>query len=237
MDTLYWSNISPDIKFKETKKQFYGKYLWRIELQVKCANVACDHDPERSVEVLKFHAKNRSNYGGSWRNPYWHSIQSGLYENVDFDLLKAIKHIKENFSNIKFRVEESRVQFYTETESDLKQIASLLSNFDCIQAITGPRPGTEEMLSSDVIIAKKIPFKYKVLLRDGNYRLELKHQLLNLLESQEDIKITAGLRHNLLRPWPGMWGAFFYTNDLGITTMMSLMSPGIIGKIHEVVQA
>ena len=237
MDILFWNNLSRDIKFKDTKKQFYGKYLWRMELHAKCANIACDDDPEHSVKILKFHATNRSNFGGSWRNPYWHSIQTGLYENVNFDLLKVIKHIKENFSNIKVRVEESSVQYYTETESDLKQIAALLSTFDCIQAITGPRVGTEQILSSDAIIAKKIPFKYKVLLRDGNYNLTLKEQLLNLLESQEDIKITAGLRHNLKRPYPSMWGAFFYTNDLGITTMMNLMSPGIIGKIHEVVQA
>ena len=134
-------------------------------------------------------------------------------------------------------MESDRVQFYTGSENELKQIASMLHNTTCVEAITGPRAGTEQLLISDAILAPKIPFKYKILLRDGTYALPLKEQMLNLLESQPDIKITAGLRHNLKRPYPGVWGAFFYANDLGITTMLSLMSPGIIGKIHEVVQA
>jgi hypothetical protein len=237
MDTSFWKSINSDIRFKETKKQFWGRYLWRMELNVNCAHIACDNDPEHAVELLKYQMINRSNYGGSWRNPYWHGY-TGKYENVDFDLLRSIKTVKLSFSStVKTRIEDSSVQFYTETEDDLKLITKLLTNYECVQIITGPRKGTEQLLSSDVIIAPKTPFKYKVLLRDGNYGSQLKAQVLNLLESQEDIKITAGLRHNLKRPYPGMWGAFFYANDLGITTMLSLMSPGIIGKIHEVVQA
>jgi len=237
MDTLYWNNLSVGIKFKETKKQFWGRYLWRMEIQANCADVAFHDDPQRSVKILKAQATNRSNYGGSWRNPYWYN-NVGKYDNVNYSLLNSIKNIKQSLSaTAKVRVESDRVQFYTGSENELKQIASMLHNTTCVEAITGPRAGTEQLLISDAILAPKIPFKYKILLRDGTYALPLKEQMLNLLESQPDIKITAGLRHNLKRPYPGVWGAFFYANDLGITTMLSLMSPGIIGKIHEVVQA
>jgi len=239
MDTLFWNSLNPDIKFKTTKKQFYGQYLWRMEVHANCAHVAFHNDPEHAVEILKYQMLHRGNYGGSWRNPYWHG-NSTKYENVDFELLKLIKDVKQTYSSsARVRVEDSSVQFYTKSEDELKTLANILSQHDshCIDYVTGPQVGTEQLLSSDAIIAPKIPFKYKVLLRDGAYNLPLKAQLLNLLESQPDIKITAGLRHNLKRPYPGIWGAFFYTNDLGITTMLSLMSPGIIGKIHEVVQA
>ena len=236
MDISFWNSLNSDIKFKSTKKQFWGKYLWRMEIQANCANVACYDDPKNAVEILKYQMHNRSNFGGSWRSPYWHN-HTNKYENVDFGLLQNIRLIKENFkANIKTRIEDSSVQFYACSENELKSISALLPK-DCILYITGPVAGTEELLNSDVIIAPKIPFKYKVILRDGTYALPLKEQILNLLESQEDLKITAGLRHNLKRPYPGMWGAFFYANDLGITTMLSLMSPGIVGKIHEVVQA
>ena len=237
MDTLYWSNLSLDVKFKETKKQFWGRYLWRMEIYADCADVAFEEDPQHAVAMLKYQAVNRSNFGGSWRQPYFYN-NANKYENVNYTLLGSIKTIKESLGDIvKIRVESDRMQFYAGSESELKQIAAILSDTTCIEAITGPKAGTEQLLISNAIIAPKIPFKYKILLRDGNYNLELKTQILNLLESQEDIKITAGLRHNLNRPWPGMWGAFFYANDLGITTMLNLMSPGIVGKIHEVVQA
>ena len=237
MDTLYWNNLSLDVKFKETKKQFWSKYLWRMEIYADCADVAFEEDIPHAVAMLKYQAVNRSNFGGSWRQPYFYN-NANKYDNVNYTLLGSIKTIKATLGDtIKIRVESDRMQFYATSESALKQIAAILSDTTCIEAITGPREGTEQLLISNAIIAPKIPFKYKILLRDGNYNMELKAQILNLLESQEDIKITAGLRHNLNRPWPGMWSAFFYTNDLGITTMMSLMSPGIIGKIHEVVQA
>jgi len=234
MDTSFWNSLNYGIKFKETKKRFWGQYLWRMEIHADCAQVACYDNTERAVELLKLQAQNRSNWGGSWR----HKAQADRYDKVDFGLLKSIRTLKENFVSLtKTRIEDSNVQFYTKDENDLKSVAKILSTYSCIRAITGPRAGTEELLCSDVIIAPKIPFKYKILLRDGTYDLLLKEQMLNLLESQEDVKLTAGLRHNLKRPYPGMWGAFFYTNDLGVVTMLSLMSPGIVGKIHEVVQA
>jgi len=236
MDTLYWNNLNHEIKFKNTRKQFFGQYLWRMELHINCANVAGHANPEHSVDMMKFRAKNQNNWGGSWRNPYW-QFDTKQYDNVDFELLKRVKKIKETFTAIKIRVEESSLQYYAKTENELKLIATELANNNCIRFITGPKAGTEKLLMADAILASKIPYQYKVLLRDGNYNLDLKKQILNLLEAQEDLKITAGLRHNLTRPYPGMWNAFFYCNDLSITTLLILMSPNIIGKIHEVVQA
>jgi len=59
MDTLYWNNLSVGIKFKETKKQFWGRYLWRMEIQANCADVAFHDDPQRSVKILKAHDSNK----------------------------------------------------------------------------------------------------------------------------------------------------------------------------------
>ena len=236
MDTSFWKTINTDVGFKETKKQFYGKYLWRMEIYAICADVAFDVDPEKAVALIIWQAANRSNFGGSWQQPYWH--YGAQYDKVDYDLLRSIKTIKESFANIKTRIENHSMQFYSESENDLKLVAQMLTDPNCITCITGPKPGTEQLLSSNAIIAPKTPFKYKVLIRDGAYPPSVKKQLFSLLEAQEDsVKITAGVKHGFNRPYPGTWGLFFYTNDLSVTTMMSLICPGIIGKIHEVVQA
>ena len=74
------------------------------------------------------------------------------------------------------------------------------------------------------------------MLRDGNYNREAKLQILDLLEAQgEEVKIPASLRHGLTRDYTGMWGTFFYANEASVTTMLNLIHPGIVGKIHEVV--
>jgi hypothetical protein len=129
------------------------------------------------------------------------------------------------------------VQFYAETEDELKVVAQSLSKEECILAVTGPAPGTESMLIGDKIIAsKKIVHRYKIMLRDGNYNRDAKTQILTLLEDMgTEVKIPASLRHGLTREYTGMWNTFFYANEESVITMLNLVHPGIVGKIHEVV--
>ena len=154
--------------------------------------------------TIQAQAQSHINYGGSWYGSG--AVQRAKdYKNVDFNLIYAVKNVRDNFvSTIKTRIEEHNVQFYAESESDLQLISKLLAtDYCCIDTITGPRVGTEQLLSSDVIITKNIPYKYKVMIRDGAYDLTVKEQIFNLLEAQEDVKITAGLTYQLRRPWNG----------------------------------
>ena len=153
-------------------------------------------------------------------------------------LLQTIRNIRSTYKDsIKVRCEDPWVQFYTETEDELKVIAQSLGNEQCILSVTGPIPGTESLLTGDKIIAsQKIQHRYKIMLRDGNYNQNIKSHILNLLESMGDeVKIPASLRYGLTREYTGMWGTFLYANDDSITTMLNLVHPGIVGKIHEVV--
>jgi hypothetical protein len=238
MDTSFWNNLNKNIEFKNTKKQFFEKYLWRLE--IKCELVDLSdlkyQDLQKEVELRRVLEKNR-NYGGSWKTIKYGPTQ---FSNVDYVLIQSIRNIRTTYADIiKVRVESPWMQFYTESESDLQTIAQSLSDSKCIMGVTGPAEGTEQLLRDNVIIGGgKISQKYKVMLRDGSYPVSAKQQILSILEAQEtsDIKITAGVRHTLTRPYPAMWGAFFYCNDLGITTILNLISPGIVSKVHEVVQ-
>lgn len=236
MDTSFWNSLNSVIKLKHTKKQYFNKYLWRLEITCEFADLIDPKYTDMVAEVNHRRAKWKNiNFGGSWR----HVMAMTRNPNkVDFVLLLAIRKIKTLYKNdIKIRVEDPWIQFYTEDEQTLKALANSLSNFDCIRTVTGPEPGTENLLTSNKIIAgNKTTHKYKIMIRDGSYTPALKQQILSLLDAQGDeVKISQGLRHSLTRPYPGTWGLYFYTNDLGVTTMLNLMSPGIVGKIYEIV--
>ena len=235
MDTSFWQTLNQGIAFKTTKKQFFGNYLWRLEIHCECADLISPVYTDMIAEVTRRQKQQaiRKNFGGSWR----YLIENN-YDKVDYVLLQTIRNIRSTYQDqIKIRSENPHIQFYTKTQEQLKTIAQSLGNSECLCIVTGPKQGTESMLIDDKIIAStRITHQYKVNLRDGSYTQTQKQQILNLLQSQgNDVKITAGTVHGLTRPYPGMWGAFFYCNDLAITTMLSLISPGIVGKIHEVV--
>ena len=238
MDTSFWKslkpNLKPDLEFKQTKKQFFGRYLWRLEIHAECSDLVNPSFKDMMAEVAKRRIRAQArNYGGSWR---YSNIER--YDKVDYVLLQTIRNIRETYKDtIKVRCEDPWVQFYAESEDELKVIAQSLSNEECILAITGPTPGTEELLTGDKIIgSKKILHRYKIMLRDGNYNLTSKTQILDLLEAQGDaVKIPESLRHGLTRAYTGMWNTFFYANEESVTTMLNLIHPGIVGKIHEVV--
>ena len=238
MDTSFWkslkSNLKPDIEFKQTKKQFFGRYLWRLEVHAECSDLINPSYTDMMSEVARRRLRAQSrNYGGSWRY-----TNVDRYDKVDYVLLQTIRNMRETYKDsIKVRCEDPWVQFYAETENELKMIAQCLGKEECVLAITGPAPGTEALLTGDKIIAsKKITHRYKVMLRDGNYNRDAKAQILALLEALgTEVKIPASLRHGLSREYTGMWGTFFYTNEESVTTMLNLVHPGIVGKIHEVV--
>jgi hypothetical protein len=238
MDILFWKslkpNSKPDLEFKHTKKQFFGRYLWRLEIHAECSDLVNPSYKDMMAEVAKRRVRAQSrNFGGSWR---YSNIER--YDQVDYVLLQTIRNIRDTYKDsIKVRCEDPWVQFYAETETELKVIAQSLSREESILAITGPVPGTEAMLSSDKIIAsKKVAHRYKIMLRDGNYNREAKAQILALLEAQgAEVKVPASLRHGLTREYAGMWGTFFYANEDSVTTMLNLVYPGIVGKIHEVI--
>ena len=70
--------------------------------------------------------------------------------------------------------------------------------------------------------------------RDGNYDTHTKQSILNQLSQRDDVKIPPQLRRELGKKYPALWGAYLYSNDDSIVTILSLISPGIVGNIHPI---
>ena len=176
------------------------------------------------------------NWGGSWINNSDHLAESNVEQ------IANLKLIREDFEKAtKFRVEEPSIQIYTEDEDTIKEIAMrILPEFQKeIQLIQVPSSEDSIALLKDGKIltkpSSKIQYKYKIMLRDGNYGAETKQQVLNYINNLDktDIKVSQGTLHNLARPHGFLWGAFLYVNDTKILTFLNMISPGIVLNIHE----
>lgn len=244
MDLFHWRNLNKDCKFYPTKKQYFGRYLWRVEFNIlKVHLVTADYiydisktvarellEAQRLYQQHNLHAK-KSGY------QYYHLYnQLEEWEKVNAPALERIRSLMKEFNNtrMKFRIEGDRLQIYTETEDDLKEICDAICFPESIKNITGPKEGTEDALRNGEVYMAKIDHKFKIMLRDGNYDFETKQHILNQLSQRKDIKIPRAVERELGKKYPALWGAYIYANDDSIITILSLIAPGIVGKIHPV---
>jgi hypothetical protein len=179
------------------------------------------------------------NYGGSWMNQH---IQDQI-QNASITQLEILRSIRNGYGDsVKMRIEEPWVQIYAEDIQTLQDIANrfpadLHKNFLSISF-----PESEEkkcQLEQGKILVKsidKIGYKYKVILKDGNYSSDVKQSIHDYLTSiGDEVKMSKGTRAMLTNGHNFVWGSFLYVNDPAILTMLALISPGMVGKIHELV--
>ena len=240
MDSLHWRNLNQHVKIETTKKQYFNRYLWRLVYQIKKVNLVNDkhvHDiishvrEGRSIELNnKKYPPTSGGYTGFYYRPE-------SWEGVDAVLLDRLRSIVSTFKHqVKFRCEFNTMQIYAETEEDLKRVAEAISHNDGIVGLSYPAAGTEQALRDGHVIMPKMDYKFKIVLRDGNYPVHIKQSIYNQLSQRDDVKIPPNLTRELGKKYPALWGAYFYSNDDSIVTVLSLISPGIIGKIHPIDQ-
>lgn len=234
MDLLYWDKLNTDIKSEVTKKQYFGRYLWRMVYSIPRVHVVTSRYIPGDLVNYVIQCKEEERLLGG-RVSYSHHTTRRYWSNADEILLGRLKNVvDDNKDKLKFRTESDLLQVYAESEQDLKDIATEIDCYQSIQSISGPKLGTEDALRNGTVFMSKINYKYKVVLRDGNYDPDTKNSILMQLQAHDDIKIPPSLQNMLKKKYPALWGGYFYCNDDGIATFLSLMSPGIIGKIHTI---
>jgi hypothetical protein len=72
------------------------------------------------------------------------------------------------------------------------------------------------------------------MLRDGDYDLETKELIWRQLRANKDVMVPLHLDNLLKKKYSYLWSSYFYTNDDSIVTVLALVAPGIIGKIHPI---
>lgn len=243
MDLSHWRNLNDNIKFEPTKKQYFNRYLWRLVYAIDGVHMVSD---KYIIDILDYVHEHRQQEiqdkkykrdMGYDYNGYSYQYRRSSFLGIDEVLIDRIRTLTKTFKDMaKFRFENNTMQVYAETEADLKRIAEAICAPDYITTITSPKPGTEDALRNGAVYMNKIDYKFKIILRDGNYDRNTKQSVLEQLKHRDDVKIPANLERELKKKYPALWGAYFYTNDDSIVTILSLISPGIVGKIHPIDQ-
>jgi hypothetical protein len=240
MDSSHWYNLNPSIKFETTKKQYYGRYLYRLVYNIRRVCVATDKYVPDVVNYIREQQRNETTFANKFETAYnyysynkyrndWAEVDAGLVDRV-----RTVMSIHKD--RAKFRAEMHTMQIYAESEQDLDMIAQAISYNEGITHITRPKPGTEDALRSGQVFMNDTDFKYKVVLRDGNYGRDVKQNILNQLVQRDDVRIPGSLSRELRAKHGALWNAYFYTNDDSIVTVLCLIAPGLIGKIHPIGQ-
>lgn len=240
MDTSYWIKLNPKISVSRTPKRWFGKYYCRMVIFCPAGRILLEHlDDINDALQTRIAQKKTYNYGGSW---FQHRNKN--IEGAEVGQLEIIRGITRDYPNVKMRVEEPWIQFYGETEEDLKIIASRFSSEHTSRLMSVQAPDSVEnfeLLKNGVTLispTSKIEYRYKVIFRDAMYPLEVKHQILNYLENcGDDVKISKGTVNMLKKESTYIWGAFIYVNDLKIQTFLSIICPTLVLKITELVKS
>ena len=243
MDSSYWTKLNPNIVCEATRKQFYNRFCYKLVLEVFAARCINDIMGNQTVKDYILYRKNRDqyqySYGGSWFKKHADEMSK-----ADPVFIEELISIKNGYGNrIKFRVEEPWVQIYAEDEQTLRDIVARFDRQSLSRILSVSVPTSPEhqayLEEGNILISptSKIDYDYKVMLRDGTYGVAVKTNLANYFKTLgDDVKVSKANMSMLEGELTFIWGCYFYTNDPAIATMVQLMAPGMVGKIHKLVR-
>jgi hypothetical protein len=236
MATSFWTQFNPKIKQRETVKRYFNRYLYKIVIDAPGARSILDNSAsiEYSISKQMHELKRLLRLNKS----YWERKIQQL-NTADVDQLTRLRTLKQGNPNLKFRVEEPRIQIYADTEQELTNLASYLNPYrQTVTEIYAPKDNTVNLLNGDAIIRRRDNgYRYRVNFRDTTIDPDIKANLLTYLDNltSAEVLVPRNVHRMLTRPGKYIWSMYMYSNDLALNSFIELICPGIIAKNHELV--
>ena len=234
-----WTKLQPDIQIEETRRLYYGKYLYRIRLRLGCARAILLNLDLPIIDCVQRMTESRwYNPHGSWKPRLSHPTKEEIV------CLSFLRDLKKSNKNIKIRIESDNVDLYSTTEDQLYKIISEHKHLkDYLIGISIPNEKNRDLLLSGKQLVKgPVEYQYKVILRDGTYTAAELKLIHDYLEGCGDtVKMTKGCKtqldksNNRINGW--IWSCYFYTKDIKICTFVQIISPRAIRNYYELVES
>ena len=239
MALLSWKKLQTKIEILPTQKMYFKQYLYKLELLAygsRSIGFSGKTSIQQNINQRLANNNNKHvNYGGSWH-------AANAYNNLqkaDVDWLEFLKSQKLTLpSNMRFRIEEPKVQVYSTDEDDLLEFANQIPKHHRQYLLSFYAPNTDrelELLQAGIELRKKPPkYRYKVNFRDGKYSVESKISILNYLEGlEEQVWVPQRCQDHLTKSHNYIWDTYVYINDIGISTFLRIIDPNLVRSITE----
>jgi hypothetical protein len=244
MATLPWTDLAPNVKCIATTKQFFGKYLYKIDVDVPAARILLD----RRTKTIKWLLNERineakdtidrlANWGRQQNIPF-----SGWYRVINDSSLVQLEYykkiIEQHKGAIKIRIEEPTLSIYCDDEQILFDIAGN-DPLQRLERVFKPESATAQTVlkSGEIIVRKPTDYLYKIVFREGKVTNKDNNlQIYNYLTSLGDeVKMTQGCATNLKYRQHWMTSCYFYAKDTQVLTFLNLIAPEKVSGIFKLV--
>jgi hypothetical protein len=218
------------IKFKKTKRSFYGKWVYKVSLTLKGAWVLRYGD----LDSVEKNIQSRINKFNPVSSVYV-TLAANQQNIVEFaDFLK--KYPKTTYA---FRVESDIIDIYTNDES---LFDTLLSNnqLNIRSAARPDKTHTDILLNKKNIVVNKYPhnrYRYKVfLLPHKNLNRVEKTKYMNWLESLDGkVTVSSSIKSWFIRTDWNWDRRYLLVEDESTLLMMKLKHSEFLGSIYNYV--
>ena len=233
MDTSYWTQLNPTVKISKTKKLFFEKYAYKIKLYAPGIGVL-RYDSSRSIpERLDLLIKKANTfYGASYY--FGVAVKSNL-KFSDAKQLEEIKNFIQNNKDIKNRIEEPYISFYS-NDIDILKIAAQISK-ERVDELSLPYSTSdlEKLLEGNIIVNDTNNYKYKMILNNV-FKKEIIPTLKNIfinsdIDNETKKKISRHLKNGY---YPG---GYIYTSEMHLAFLLNLAYPNMVKKIYNIVNS
>ena len=236
MDTAHWTKLR--IKTLRTKKKFFGKYLYKLKVLAPGSRLInynrFDSIASGIEDRINYIESIGTTYGGS---TWFRQRALKRIENASVEQLEYLKTVKENNTELNFRIEEPYVSIYAKNEQDLFTLVQGLP--DKSSAVEISRPYDQQSIDilnrGETITRKPVEYEYKVLFKE--HRVTNRDNLIQIYNYLSglgsDVKILPSCKRNLTTNLFWFSQCYFYTKDPGVCTFINLIAPNLIKEISK----
>lgn len=236
MDDKYWRDMNPKVALVNTTKQFFGKYLYKIDYALPSALFINRTEEGMIAHCIASRKAMAGKVSDMNYNNYW---VRGISDKTDAVMLEHFALIKRKHT-LKYRLDNYSLMAYANDEAPLRAFSDdvLLIYQHLIKEVSRPKNAATRILLEDghILGVHRHGYAYKVLLCDGKFEPAAKIQLVSYLDGlgSEVVHINNATRTAFSSPNRFYsYGNYIYTNDITILSFVSLICPGLVGKIYE----
>lgn len=233
IDKLSWSAVNPQINFKPTKKKYYGKYLYKVEVRIVSAYLAKGKYNEELFKKITDRQIISAKTGTWFPGDNWSAtlINEGI--NLPF-----IKHLNSLTSRRDIRVTASSMKAIIYS-NDSDELLDLVKPFgDNISSIFSPSSSDALNSLNENCIIRNTPseYQYKIVFRSGDYQVDAKESLKSVFRTLSDsnqIAVPNFVTHQLSKNGRYCYNMHILANSLDVELLINIAAPGNIINTHK----